>query len=210
MKIHLDENNIYVPDLAEKAQISYPDEGNESCFAIEKNSFWFNHRNDVIVQLMKKFPFEGNFADIGGGNGYQAGFIKQNFPEKEVFLIEPGYQGCLNATKYGLRNVYNIPFQDFDFFSNNIGAVGVFDVVEHIKDDVGFLSEISRHVKKGTYIFMTVPAYNLLWSDTDDHAGHFRRYTSKSIKSLAAKTGFGLANTGYFMSYLTFPVFFAR
>ncbi|MEI6816418.1 MAG: hypothetical protein WCL14_07385, partial [Bacteroidota bacterium] len=95
-----DKNGIYVSREGFGA-ISYPDAGNDECFDIEKDSFWFTHRNEVIKKLMTRYPHEGNFADIGGGNGYQADFIQRNFKDKEVFLIEPGYAGCLNATKYG-------------------------------------------------------------------------------------------------------------
>ena len=210
VKLHLDENGIYVSDLAEKAKISYPDHGNNECFAIEKNSFWFNYRNEVIREAILKYPTPGNFADIGGGNGYQADYISKNFPEKKVFLIEPGYEGCLNARKYGVENVYNIPFQDFDFTANNISGIGLFDVIEHIEDDVSFLREISHHAQKGTHIYITVPAYNWLWSDTDDYAGHYRRYTSKMLNSLAKKANLKVLHNGYFMFYLTIPVFFAR
>jgi len=193
-----------------KQNVSYPSHGNDYCFAIEKNSFWFNHRNNVIKEILLKFPYANNFADIGGGNGYQANFIRNNFPEKEVFLIEPGYEGCINARKYGLENVYNIPFQEFDFKSNHISGIGLFDVVEHIENDVDFLTEIASCCDKGTNIYITVPAHNSLWSDIDNYSGHYRRYNSKMIEILAKKTDLKLLYNGYFFSYLTLPVYLIR
>ena len=207
--MHLDENGIYVLDK-ENNRVSYPNTGHDMCFGIEKNSFWFNHRNEIIYEILKKFPFAGNFADIGGGNGYQANFISQKFPEKEVFLIEPGYHGCLNAKKYGVKNVYNMLSGDFNFKINHIGGVGIFDVIEHIENDIAFLKETADSCDKNTLIYMAVPAYNFLWSDTDDYDGHYRRYNSKMVRNLAEKANVELLYLGYFMFYLPVPVFFAR
>jgi hypothetical protein len=37
----------------EQEPISYPQEGNDRCFEIEDKSFWFQHRNACIVELVK-------------------------------------------------------------------------------------------------------------------------------------------------------------
>jgi hypothetical protein len=204
-----DKNGIFVSE-EDTEKISYPETGNNDCFGLESKSFWFNHRNNVIKEILLKYPHSGNFADIGGGNGYQANFIKKNFPEKEIFLIEPGYQGCLNAKKYGVKNIYNIPFQKFDFIGNKVNGVGLFDVIEHIYDDVAFLKELGKYCSSRTRIYITVPSYNFLWSDTDDYAGHYRRYNSKMIKSLSFKSNLDVLYIGYFMSYLPLPIFLSR
>jgi hypothetical protein len=50
----------------------YPDEGNEACFQIEDQSFWFRHRNDCIRELAQNLPpkWKGPIFDGGGGNGF--------------------------------------------------------------------------------------------------------------------------------------------
>ena len=104
-EFHIDSNGINVL-TDNKETVFYPESGNDECFGIEKDSFWFNHRNNILVKIMKKLPFDNNFADIGGGNGYQANFIKENFLEKEIYLIEPGYHGCLKAKKYEIGRAH--------------------------------------------------------------------------------------------------------
>ena len=37
------------------SEISYPEEGNELCYQIEENSFWFKHRNNCIKTVINKF-----------------------------------------------------------------------------------------------------------------------------------------------------------
>jgi hypothetical protein len=54
------------------SDISYPEAGNEICYQIEENSFWFKHRNNCILTAVKKYNEGRLFFDIGGGNGYVA------------------------------------------------------------------------------------------------------------------------------------------
>jgi hypothetical protein len=40
---------------------------------------------------------------------------------------------------------------------------------------------VHRIVKPGGYWYLTVPAFNWLWSGADDHALHYRRYTHRTM-----------------------------
>lgn len=196
-----DEAGIYT--TGENYQIDYPEKGNADYLKFEEQSFWFKHRNDVIINAIKKVGAEGNnIADIGGGNGLQAKFLQQKYPNIKVALIEPGYEGCLAAKNRGVQQVYNCLFQEFDFESFNAGTVGLFDVIEHIEDDAAFLAEIKAKLKKGDKIVITTPAYNALWSEMDDYARHHRRYTRGSLKKAAEKAGFKVKYSSYFFSFL--------
>ncbi len=204
----LDINGIWVSEKEER--VSYPDCGNDALFLVEDNSFWFKHRNNIINSVLDRYPFKNNFADIGGGNGFQAMAISEKYNTAKLFLLEPGYQGCLNAKKRGLVNVFNIPFQKFDFCSNNVDGVGLFDVLEHIEDDVAFISEIKSRLPPNSIIYITVPAHNYLWSDVDFFAGHFRRYNFEMIKSLATNADVELVFSSFFFSYVPFITYFVK
>jgi hypothetical protein len=41
--------------LAARSGVSYLGEGNEACFEVEDQSFWFRHRNDCIRELVRSF-----------------------------------------------------------------------------------------------------------------------------------------------------------
>jgi hypothetical protein len=56
-RLQLGEDGIYYTTGSEA--ISYPEEGNEACFQIEDQSFWFRHRNDCIRELVRHFPPRG-------------------------------------------------------------------------------------------------------------------------------------------------------
>lgn len=208
MSFSIDNKGIW--RVGVESDISYPDVGNDDSFALEDGSFWFNYRNSVIEAVIDNYPFDGDFADIGGGNGFQLMNIKKNNGNNSNILIEPGYNGCLNARKRELDCVYNMTFEEFDFSKFNIKGVSFFDVIEHIEDDVSFLKTLYSKIEKGTKIYITVPAYNRLWSDVDDYGGHFRRYNLKMVKKLALDSGYKLTYFNYFFSHLTLISYLMR
>jgi hypothetical protein len=65
-------------------------------------------------------------------------------------------------------------------------------------------------LKDDGLVFMTVPAYQTLWSDEDDDAGHFRRYTLTQIENRLIQAGFKIEYSTYIFSILPLPVFLLR
>ena len=65
-------SNDGIWNTSNKKEISYPADGSDTCFAIEDNSFWFQHRNKCITTLIDNYPPKNNgeIFDIGGGNGF--------------------------------------------------------------------------------------------------------------------------------------------
>ena len=168
------EEGIYY--AAESEAISYPEEGNEACFEIEDQSFWFRHRNDCIREVVRNFPPKGRgpIFDVGGGNGFVAkGLMDAGW---DVVLVEPGPSGARNAKKRGLEHVICGTTHSAGFKNGSLPAIGVFDVVEHIEDDIGFLRHLWDLLEPGGMLYLTLPAYSFLWSHEDVDAGHFRRY----------------------------------
>lgn len=188
--------------------ISYPDEGNQNSFQLEENSFWFNHRNNLLISIINKFCKNKVFFDVGGGNGFVSKGVQDS--GMETVLIEPGIEGCLNAQKRGVNNIICSTLSGVGFAQDSLDAVGLFDVVEHIEDDLSFLKDCNQFLKPEGYIFITVPAYNLLWSHDDIYAGHFKRYTLNSLQSLLEKSGFKIIYKTYIFSFLPLPIFLSR
>jgi SAM-dependent methyltransferase len=193
----------FAPKNREGLKISYPLEGNENCLSIEEQPHWFNARNQVILASIEQFSFEGDFLDVGGGNGYQLLFLENYFKRKGIksALCEPGSQGCANAAQMGLKNVYCCQFSDSPFKFFNIGAIGLLDVLEHIDDDVQFLKNIKSVLPIGGRIYITVPAMKFLFSDEDRFGGYFRRFNKKECSRVASGSGLKIISQTYFFSF---------
>ena len=68
------ENGVWTsPKISD---VSYPKDAHRHLFSIEENSFWFQHRNNFIIELLQRFPPKEYIIDVGGGNGYVSIGIK--------------------------------------------------------------------------------------------------------------------------------------
>ena len=152
--LKLGENGIWYSP--ENESVSYPSEGNDRCFAVEDHSFWFRHRNGCIVSAVRAFPpvNHGAIYDIGGGNGFVTrGIAEAGF---DVALVEPGAEGCVNAKQRGIENVICATTATAGFRPGALPAVGLFDVIEHMEDDLAFLQSINALMQSGGHLYATV------------------------------------------------------
>lgn len=188
--------------------MSYPDDGHSRCFQIEDSSFWFQHRNECIIAAIKRHPPSGGILEIGGGNGYVARrILDEGF---KCALLEPGIAGALNAKlERGIPEVICSTLDGAQFEKGKIAAVGLFDVIEHIKDDRSMISDIYGLLQPGGLVYCTVPTHQLLWSKHDVTAGHMRRYNQKGVEELFSGR-FELIYFTYIFSALVIPMFLLK
>lgn len=175
---------------------------------IEDRSFWYRHRNEVVLDLLQRFPYAGWLFEIGAGNGAVAKAIEAaGLP---VVAVEPTVAWARRARTRGLRNVVCAHFEKAGFAAGTLDNVGMFDVLEHIDDDRAFLSELRRLMPAGGRLYLAVPAFQALWSHEDELSGHRRRYRERGLAGLAAQAGFRLEYASYFFSALVPPIWVAR
>lgn len=187
--------------------VSYPDDGNDACFQVEDRSYWFRHRNACILAVVGRHPPAGPIYDVGGGNGFVS--VALQSAGHEVVLVEPG-SGALNGLRRGIQTVVRSTLADAAFEPGAIDAVGVFDVVEHVEHDVAFLAMIRDLLTPRGLVYCTVPALPWLWSAEDVHAGHYRRYTSRSLVAAMQAAGLRVEFVSAFFTWLVLPVFAFR
>ncbi|MDR2406910.1 MAG: methyltransferase domain-containing protein [Bacteroidales bacterium] len=195
--------------VKKSASVSYPDDGNAACFEVEDKSFWFTHRNVIITETVKKYSPKGSvFFDVGGGNGYVSCALKN--AGFETVLFEPGIEGCKNAQKRGIDHVFAALFNKEVIKMDSAENIGLFDVLEHIGDDVEYLKELYALIKEGGTLYITVPAYQFLFSREDEIAGHFRRYSINLLKEKLRAAGFEIVYDTYFFWFLPLPMLIFR
>ena len=192
----------------DRSRVSYPEEGNANCLALEEDSFWFEHRNACIIEVLRLFPPPGAILDVGGGNGYVTSALQR--AGLAAALLEPGEQGARNAFRRGIRSVICASLQDAGFAPGSLPGIGLFDVLEHIADDADFLSTVHHLLAPAGRLYITVPAYPLLWSADDDYAGHYRRYTLAGLSQALRAAGLSVNFNSYFFGVLPLPIFLLR
>lgn len=187
-----------------RREISHPEVCQDWYREVETRSYWYQHRARCIVDLMQRYPPAGAVFDIGGGNG-SVSTAMQHAGYSPV-LVEPSLSAAQTAKSRGLRDVICSTLQDACFQSGTLPAIGLFDVLEHIQDDHGFLQDLATSLRYDGRLYLTVPSYPWLWSEHDERVGHFRRYTLRSVRCDLERAGYQVEFSTYLFAALTAPV----
>lgn len=173
--------------------------------------FWMTWRFKALERLIKRFGLLRNgqrFLEIGCGHGQ---FMLQSDSYLPVVT-----DGC-DLNLYALEKigdtkgdvyVYDITQQHPDMVGKYDG-IFLLDVIEHIEDDVEFLSFAKKHCKPGAIVVINVPALMALHSRYDMVAGHKRRYTISDIENLFDDVGLETIYVGYW-GMLLIPIAVVR
>ena len=158
------------------APVSYPKTGSATCASLEEGSFWFEHRNGCITHALQSYPPGGIVLDVGGGNGVVARHLEQNgFP---TLLLEPSSDGVYMAQARGLSPHCPGNTRGRRVFAWNRAGDGFVRRSRTLRARFDLLRLAQSLIIPEGRIYLTVPAFNWLWSSEDEHAGHHRRYLS--------------------------------
>jgi SAM-dependent methyltransferase len=174
--------------------------------AIEQAHFWFRVRNQLIQwALGKYFPDAKNFFEVGCGTGFVLEGIRETFPAmrlvgSEIFVDGLAFaKARLPGAEFYQMDARSIPFEsEFD-------VVGAFDVLEHLVEDNMALAQMFDATRPGGGLLVTVPQQRYLWSASDEHAMHQRRYSCADLRQKVETAGFEIKRITSFNSLL-FPL----
>ncbi|MEM4313268.1 MAG: class I SAM-dependent methyltransferase, partial [Thermoplasmata archaeon] len=202
----IDNFKCYAPELA-YGNDGFPPDMFDLLAELEENNFWFKARNNIIRHLCQKYLGRNNakkVLEIGCGNGYVLRGLMDlgyHLTGSEIYL-----DGLKNVKKRLKENVELIQMNALNIpFENQFDAIGAFDVIEHIEDDIKVMQETHKALKKEGYFIITVPQYQWMWSYLDDYAKHKRRYTQKELTKKLKQCGFEIKYISSFVTFL-FPV----
>ncbi len=198
----------YSPDLAIENG-DYPSDAFKLLFEIEEKNFWFVNRNKIIINLFKKHVGEevNKVLEIGSGTGYVLKGLNDTFKNYNLY----GSEIHLEGIKYAESRLRNIEFIQVDAtnmpFENEFNAIGAFDVLEHIEQDLKVIQQVHKALKSGGLFIISVPQYQWMWSVNDDIAYHKRRYSRKELKNKLLSEGFEIDYVSSFV-FILFPVMY--
>lgn len=179
-------------------------------YFLERKSWWFRARlnileNTILRKLDTTKPL--TILNVGVATGATTEMLQKY---GEVTSVEYDKDCCdFLAAKTGIKAIC-ASLTELPFEANTYDLVCAFDVIEHIEDDKLAMQEINRVLKpRGTY-FVTVPAFQFLWSNHDVVNHHYRRYTQSQLSSLVNNAKLDIAYTTYFNFWLFFPIALTR
>ena len=180
-------------------------------FAIEDRHFWFCARNDVIARLftgvLPHLAPGYRVLEIGCGTGNTLRVLDRLSVDGLVIGVDLFGEGLRYAqTRVACplvqADVSTLPF------SGQFDVITLFDVLEHLPDDVHILQTLYAMLKPGGFLMLTVPASMALWSYFDESAHHCRRYERPELESKLRDTGFTIDVLTPYMASI-FPLVWA-
>src|SRR6266566_9632957 len=160
-------------------------------FAAEANHFWFRSRNRCIGAATRLIPDAGSIKDVlehGCGTGFVLAELQRLFPGARVTGADLFAEGLALA-----RRRFAGPLIQTDIlqcsFREAFDLIGLFDVLEHLDDDLHALRALREQLRPGGCLLLTVPAHMVLWSDYDVASGHRRRYTRVQLMARLFEAG---------------------
>lgn len=144
--------------------------------------------------------------DFGAGSGFFALELLEAYPDaiKQVLLIDIGYSEEEMAVTKG-QKVEKLHFIPEGGISN--GLVIMMDVLEHIEDDYAIMQDIKKRLEGSSnmHYFITVPAFQSLWSGHDVYLEHYRRYKIPMLGKLLNSAQCQISSQYYIYGWM-FPL----
>jgi SAM-dependent methyltransferase len=169
--------------------------------------------------------FSSMSSEIGNANNYASWIVEVFRPHMGGRILEVGvgygnYKALLPASKKhmfvdidasAIDNAKS-KYPDENFLHGNIAepetvaklqseqfdTVICFNVLEHIEDDSQAIGNMLSILQPGGKLLLFVPAFPALYSEMDRFAGHFRRYTSSSLRQAVAVWSGDIVEMSYF------------
>lgn len=168
------------------SDISYPEGGLDVLGLDGGQGFWFDHRFEVVLDLLREAGCTGLW-DIGAGTGSMS--VRLSQAGLDVVAVEPLKGGADASARQGITSFCGT-LQDLRLPDGCLPAIGVFDVLEHLEHPEELLKEAHRVLQPDGILVVTVPALQWLWGDEDDVAGHYRRYRKPGLNETVSAAAF--------------------
>lgn len=182
----------------------------ELCCLAEEDHWWFRARHEIIISTIEKIHKlrQGDsILDIGCGSGaFLEYFQKQGC---KVTGIDSSYRAVERCRARGLANVIQGDVGYMKMPQDGFDIVTMFDVLEHIDDDMHFLQTVRTLMQPKGCVLITVPAFQWLWTSHDEKNHHKRRYKADQILDLLNVSGLKPIHETYFNTLL-FPLALVR
>ena len=195
-----------IEQLSPVRALSMADEWFEHATA---DHFWMQWRHEILVRQLTRIGHTIEKAlEVGCGHG-----IVRQLVERDLgFAVD----GCdlnrraleMAANGKGRLFVYDI-FDRNPALLETYDLVLLMDVIEHLDDDLGFLSAALEHLKPGGIVAINVPAHMAFYGKYDEVIGHKRRYNTARIEWLFRHTKIEPLSIAYWGLTLL-PLLFAR
>jgi SAM-dependent methyltransferase len=135
--------------------------------------------------------------EIGAGHGA----VTEKLVSGRNYVATDIWEPSVERLQERFAGAPNVSAMRYDVLKDP--APGVFDsvlminVLEHLPDDLAVLHAVHDTLADGGNVVLYVPAFEFLYCEFDRQAGHYRRYTKKSLSKALKEAGFTVTAKRY-------------
>lgn len=176
----------------------------------EDSHWWYKMRRSIVDNYLNA-AFANckrlKLLDLASACGANLLFYDKYGDIYGIDISEKSMEFCLRK---GIHNIIRADVHDLPFTAKSFDAVIALDALEHFKDDIAVLKEISRVLKDSGLLIITTPALNILWSQHDEAFCHLRRYSKSALNNKLKEAGFNIEFFSYWLCFIFLPVLIFR
>lgn len=154
--------------------------------------WYYQSKAAALIKVLPPGIF-GCVLDVGAGSAFFSRFLVEKGLAREVWCVDTCYSEDRDDVFLG---------SPFHYRRSPVVAdadlVLLMDVLEHVDDDVGLLSEYVKRAPLGAKFVISVPAFQFLWSRHDVFLEHKRRYHLSEIERVCSDAGLSLRAGCYY------------
>jgi len=162
---------------------------------------WYYYSKAKAISKLIKGVGPKKILDVGSWSAFFARYVLDHSDADEAWCVDISYP--LEFDEIGAAK--SLHFRKSIQEARQIDLVLLMDVLEHIDDDLAFLSHYVAMVPRNTVFVISVPAFQWLWSSHDEYLEHKRRYTLGEIERTAKMAGLEV-NVGCYFFGLVLPI----
>jgi len=158
----------------------------------------------LVSQITAGLATGYRVLEIGCGTGNVLRVLEQTCRRGTVVgmdLFAEGLQYARQRTSCSLvqGDMHTPPF------GTQFDLIGLFDLLEHLPDDMQVLRDLHAMLAPEGVLLLTVPAHPSLWSYFDEASHHCRRYEGAELLQKLEESGYQVEQMTYFMASI-FPL----
>lgn len=157
------------------------------------NTHWYYQSKLAALRRALRRIQPIHILDVGAGSGFFSKALLHNPGTESALCVDVNYTSERTEFVAGkpMRFRRSVERADADL-------VLLMDVLEHVADDRALVREYISKTPPQTQFFISVPAFQWLWSDHDIYLGHQRRYTLRNATQMIESTGLRVISASYF------------